>query len=102
MWGRFLFELIEGNTTTRIQFRRTLKRSRLALAAGRLTDKDRDEARTLIGQIAHFLDVPFFLVIVYYGAMRPDTWTHFLAAIAVALVASAILTVAVPKFARAA
>jgi uncharacterized membrane protein len=102
MWGLFLFELIEGNTITRIQFRRTLKRSRLALAAGRLTDKDRDEARTLIGQITHFLDVPLFLVIVYYGAMRPDTWTHVLAAIAVALVASAILTVAVPKFARAA
>jgi uncharacterized membrane protein len=102
MWGLFLFELIEGNTITRVQFRRTLRRSQLCLAAGRLTDKDRDEARTLIGQITHFLDVPLFLVIVYFGAMRPDSWTHVLAAIAVALVASSILTAAVPKFAHAA
>jgi uncharacterized membrane protein len=101
MWGLFLFELIEGNTITRVQFRRTLKRSRQALEAGRLTPQDRHEARTLIGQITHFLDVPLFLVIVYCGAMRPDTWTHVFAAIASALVASAILTAAVPRLARA-
>jgi hypothetical protein len=101
MWGIFLFELIEGNTITRLQFRRTLKRSRQALDTGRLTDQDRDEARTLIGQIAQFLDVPLFLVIVYCGAMRPDTWTHVFAAIAAALIASAILTTAVPRLARA-
>ncbi len=28
MWGLFLFEFIEGNTVTRVQFRRTLRRSR--------------------------------------------------------------------------
>ena len=28
MWGLFLFELIEGNTITRGQFQRTLRRSR--------------------------------------------------------------------------
>ena len=28
MWGVFLFEFIEGNTVTRIQFRRTLRLSR--------------------------------------------------------------------------
>jgi hypothetical protein len=92
-----MFEFIEGNTITRVQFRRTLKRSRLALAAGRLTDKDRDEARTLICQITHFLDVPLFLVIVYCGVMRPDAWTHVLVAIAVALIVSAVLTAAIPR-----
>ena len=31
MWGLFLFEFIEGNTITRRQFRRTLRRSRAVL-----------------------------------------------------------------------
>jgi uncharacterized membrane protein len=100
MWGLFLFEFIEGNTITRGQFQRTLRRSREALATGRLTGPDREEARTLLGRVTHFLDVPLFLVIVYCGAMRPDSWAHVLAAIAVALVATMILTVAVPKLAR--
>ena len=39
-------------------------------------------------------------MIVYYGAIRPDGWAHVLAAGAVALVAAAILTVAVPKLVR--
>jgi hypothetical protein len=39
-------------------------------------------------------------VIVYFGAMRPDTWAHVLAAIAVALVATVVLSAALPKLAR--
>ena len=100
MWGLFLFEVIEGNTITRAQFQRALRRSREALATGRLTGLDREEARTLLGRVTHFLDVPLFLVIVYCGAMRPDSWAHVLAAIAIALVATTILSVAVPKLAR--
>jgi uncharacterized membrane protein len=34
MWGLFLFELVEGNTITRRQFQRTLRRSRAALETG--------------------------------------------------------------------
>lgn len=97
MWGLFLFEFVEGNTVTRRQFRRTLIYSRVALKSGRLTDQDRAEARTLLGQITHFLDVPIFLVIVYCGAMRPDSSSHVLAAIAAALVATVVLTATVPK-----
>jgi uncharacterized membrane protein len=100
MWGLFLFEFVEGNTVTRRQFRRTLRRSRAALECGRLTDQDRADARTLLGQITHFLDVPVFLVIVYCGAMRPDSWSHVLAAIAAALVATVVLTATVPKLVR--
>ena len=100
MWSLFLFEFIEGNTITRLQFRRTLRRSRDALETGKLTSQDREEARTLLGQVTHFLDVPLFLVIVYCGAMRPDNWTHVLAAIAVALAATMLLTATVPKLAR--
>ena len=35
MWGLFLFEFIEGNTITRIQFRKTLRRSKEALNKGK-------------------------------------------------------------------
>jgi len=100
MWALFLFEFVEGNTITRMQFRRTLRRSRAALQSGRLTDRDREEARGLIGQVTHFLDVPLFLVIVYCGAMRPAGWGDVLAAIAAAVVASVALTAAVPKLVR--
>jgi hypothetical protein len=100
MWGLFLFEFVEGNAITRRQFRRTLRRSRAALEAGQLTVLDRADARTTLGRVTHFLDLPLFLVIVYCCAMRPDTWAHVLAAIAVALFATMILAAAVPRFAR--
>jgi len=74
--GLFLFEFIEGNTVTRVQFRRTLRRSRQAHKTGGLTDRDREEARTLLGRVTHFLDLPLFLAIIYCGAMRPGDWTH--------------------------
>jgi uncharacterized membrane protein len=100
MWGLFLFEFVEGNTITRRQFQRTLRRSRAALETGQLSVPDRAEARTTLGRVTHFLDLPLFLVIVYFGAMRPDTWAHVLAAIAVALVATVVLSAALPKLAR--
>ena len=100
MGGLFLFEFIEGNTVTRRQFQRTLRRSRKALRSGRLTAADREQARTPLGQVTHFLDLPLFLVIVYCGAMRPDSWGHVLAAIGVALVATVILAAAVPRLIR--
>lgn len=100
MWGLFLFEFFEGNIVTRIQYRRTLRESAKALEQGRLTEEVRGEARTLLGRITHFLDIPLFLVIVYCGAMRPATWNHVVIAIIVALVAALILTVTVPRLAR--
>jgi uncharacterized membrane protein len=99
MWALFLFELVEGNTVTRAQFRRTLRRSRSALQSGDLTNEHRQEARTLLGQVTHFLDVPLFVVIVYCGAMRPGTWSHVLLAIVVALGAAFLLTATVPRLA---
>ena len=74
MWGLFLFEFIEGNTVTRVQFRRTLKISRSLAEDEPLTDEIRGRARTFIGRLAHFLDVPLFSVIVYCGVVRPDSW----------------------------
>ena len=101
MWGLFLFEFIEGNTVTRTQFRKTLRRSRVALAHGDpLTDDIRDEARSLLNRIVHFLDVPLFTVIVYCGTVIPDSWSHVLGAIIVALAVAFLLIVAIPRLAR--
>ncbi len=101
MWGLFLFEFIEGNTVTRIQFRKTLRRSRDALARGvPLTDDVRKEARSLLNRVVHFLDIPLFTVIVYCGTVRPDSVSHVVIAIIVALIVAFILTFAVPRLAR--
>jgi uncharacterized membrane protein len=100
MWGLFLFEVVEGNTITRLQFRRTLQRSRAALRTGMLSAEVRAEARSLLGQITHFLDVPLFLVIVWCGVVQPDSWGQVATAIGLALIAAALLTAAVPRLAR--
>ncbi len=100
MWGLFLFEFIEGNTVTRIQFRRTLRLSDDAMEKGEFTEEMRGEARTLLGQAAHFLDVPLFLVIVYLGIIRPYAWSHVIVAVLVAVIASVVLMIAVPRLAR--
>ncbi len=100
MWGLFIFEFLEGNIFTRIQFRRTLRESVKLLEHGRLTEEARDDARTTIGLIVHFLDLPLFAVIVYCGVVRPETWGELGLAIGVAVVVAAILTVFVPRLAR--
>jgi hypothetical protein len=45
----------------------------------------------------HLLDLPILMLIVSLGALRPDTWTHFLVGSAVAIVVAIILTVALPR-----
>ena len=101
MWGLFLFEFVEGNTITRFQFRKTLHSSKKALKDGKiLTDDVREDARTLINQIVHFLDLPMTTVIVYCGTVRPDNWTAILIAIAIALGVTALLVMFVPRLAR--
>lgn len=100
MWGMFLFEFIEGNTLTRRQFRRTLRLSRSLPQDGPLTESGRKGARSLVGQVAHFLDIPLFSVIVYCGMVRPDHWPPIFAATGIAVVAAAVLTAAVPRLAR--
>jgi len=99
MWGLFLFEFIEGNTVTRLQFRRTLRRSRQAHKTGGLTDRDREEARTLLGRVTHFLDLPLFLAIIYCGAMSRATGPMF-SELSWGRGRASILTVAVPKLVR--
>jgi uncharacterized membrane protein len=100
MWVLFLLELVEGNTVTRVQFRRTLRRSQAALEAGRLTPEAREEARTPIGRFTHFLDLPVLLVILYCGMARPESWGAVLTAIAAALAAAIALSALVPRLVR--
>jgi len=101
MWGLFLFEFVEGNTVTRIQFRKTLRQSHNARERGAsLTDDVRVEARSLLNQIVHFLDIPLFTVIVYCGTVRPDSWAHVLTAIAIGLFVATLLIIFVPRLAR--
>lgn len=100
MWGLFLFEFIEGNTITRLQFRRTLRLSRTLAAEAALREDDRRRARTWFGQVAHFLDLPLFSAIVYCGVVRPEQWSSVGLAIGTALAAAAGLTVAVPCLSR--
>jgi hypothetical protein len=98
--GLFLFEFVEGNTITRIEYRRTLRQSRKALTAGHLTPELRNQARNILGRFTHFLDVPLFAVIVYCGAMRPAAWGHVIMAILVAVALAAALTFVAPRLAR--
>jgi hypothetical protein len=100
MWGLFLFEFVEGNTITRIEYRRTLRQSRKALAEGHLTPDLRNQARNVLGRFTHFLDVPLFAGIVYCGAIRPAAWSHVIVAILVAVALAAALTFVVPRLAR--
>ena len=101
MWGLFLFEFVEGNTITRFQFRKTLASSRKAFEAGKeLSEEIREEARSLVNQIVHFLDIPMTTVIIYCGTVRPDSWAQVLTAIAIGLCVTALLVVFVPRLAR--
>lgn len=100
MWGLFLFEVVEGNTVTRVEFRRTLRRSRAAARTGVLSTQTRDEARSLLGRVTHFLDLPLFLVIVWCGVVKPASWGQVATAIAVALLTAALLAGLVPRLAR--
>jgi hypothetical protein len=100
MWGLFLFEFIEGNTLTRVQFRRTLRVSRSLPEDQPLTKETRGEARSFIGRLAHFLDLPLFSVIIYCGVARPDSWLEVGRAIGIALVVALALMVFIPRLAE--
>lgn len=100
MWALFLFEFIEGNTITRVQFRRTLRVSRALPEDQPLTDKIRDDARTALGRFVHFLDLPMMSVIVFCGVVRPDSWRVVGLAIGLAIAATLVLMQVIPRLAE--
>ncbi len=86
----FTLEFIEGNTITRLAFRRLRRLSRAndpALAAARASR---------LAAFTHFLDLPALAVIVGLGVFRPLTWPPIIAAVAAAVAVAAVLTAAVP------
>lgn len=102
MWGLFVFEFIEGNTVTRVQFRRTLRLSAQAEREGRALEPARIEARTTLGQVAHFLDLPLYGVMIWCGMIRPDRWNDLVLALLTGIAAATALSIVVPRLARTA
>jgi uncharacterized membrane protein len=100
MWGLFVFEFIEGNTITRVQFRRTLRVSRSLPEDEPLTEEIKADARTWVGRFVHFLDIPIVLAIVFFGVTKPDSWLTVGEAIGVAIAAAVALMYAVPRLAE--
>lgn len=90
MWGLFVFEFVEGNTVTRLVYRRTVRQARAALAG---TGRAAFASQSVVGRMTHFLDLPLFAVIVYCGVFRPDSWIPVAIAITGAVVVASGLTV---------
>jgi hypothetical protein len=93
----FAFEFIEGNTVTRLYFRRLRRLTRVALDAGLVTSELERARREHLPTFTHFLDLPILFVIVALGAMRPDTWQLFLVGTALAVLAAITLTLLIPR-----
>ena len=91
------FEVIEGNTVTRLYFMRLRRLTREALELGRVTPALAEARREHVPTFTHFLGIPILFVIVMLGAMRPNTWTLFIIGTALALAAAAILTLVIPR-----
>jgi hypothetical protein len=93
----FAFEFIEGNTITRLYFMRLRRLAIEAVQHGKVTAELAEVRRHHVPTFTHFLDLPILFVIVALGAMRPNTWTLFVAGVLLALVAAALLTLVIPR-----
>lgn len=72
--------------------------TRQALQEGRVTPELESARGEHVPTFTHFLDIPILLVIVWLGAVRPETWTPFVIGVALALAAAAILSMTLPRF----
>lgn len=93
----FVFELIEGNTLTRLYFMRLRRLTREALAVGVFTPQLERARAEGVPTFTHFLDLPILFVIVSLGALKPESWSVFMVGVAIALTTAAALTVLVPR-----
>lgn len=97
MVALFAFEFAEGNTVTRLYFMRLRRLTREAARRGGVTPELEQARRERVPTFTHFLDIPLLLVIVSLGAVRPESWTLFIAGVAVALAVATALTVLLPR-----
>jgi hypothetical protein len=93
----FAFELIEGNTITRLYFMRLRQLTRVAVAKGRVTAELASARGEQLASFTHFLDIPILLVIVSLGALRPVDWTQFVLATGVAVLIASALNYWIPR-----
>lgn len=91
MWALFLFELVEGNTITRLHFRRMLRMSKDALAKGTVTGDLLEEQNRRLPSFTHFLDLPLFFLIVTFGGLRPSSWAFIIVGVLSGVVLGAVL-----------
>jgi uncharacterized membrane protein len=97
MVALFAFEVVEGNTITRLYFMRLRRLTRTALESGVATPELEKARQEHLPTFTHFLDLPILFVIVALGAMRPNTWTLFVAGVALAVAAATLLTLVIPR-----
>ncbi len=97
MVALFTFELIEGNTVTRLYFTRLRRLAREALAAGQFTSALTAARAESIPTFTHFLDLPILFLIVALGTLKPDTWALFLVGSLAALAVATFLTLFIPR-----
>jgi hypothetical protein len=97
MVGLFAFEFVEGNTVTRLYFRRLRRLARAALEDGRVTPELEQARREHVPTFTHFLDLPVLFVIVSLGALRPQTWSMLATCVGIAVIVAACFTVILPR-----
>jgi len=97
MVALFSFEVVEGNTITRVYFMRLRRLTGEALRRGMVTPELAAARRHHLPTFTHFLDIPILFVIVALGSMRPNTWTMFAVGTLLALGAATLLAVTVPR-----
>jgi hypothetical protein len=97
MVALFAFEVIEGNTITRLYFMRLRRLTRAALAQGSAMRELERARQEHLPTFTHFLDLPILFLIVALGAMRPNTWRLFGVGLALAVVTATVLTLVIPR-----
>lgn len=93
----FLAEFIEGNTVTRLYFMRLRRMTREALTQGRFTAELERERGKSLPSFTHFLDLPVLTLIIALGALKPDSWTLFIAGSILAVAVASALNAWIPR-----
>ncbi len=97
MVALFAFELVEGNTITRLYFMKLRRITREALNVGHFTPELEKVRAKHIPTFTHFLDLPLLFLIVALGSIKPNTWTLFVVGLALAILVATALTVFIPR-----